>query len=151
MRDVIRVKGVSAIPINPEGKILLQQRDDRTDLIYPGYWTTFGGKVEDGETPDEAMRRELLEEIELNLAMTLWKIEVYTTERNGQKIIVEGHIYVGRIDRAASEITLNEGQALGYFTLEDLDRLKIGWDFERIFREVFAALADGSLSLEENM
>jgi 8-oxo-dGTP diphosphatase len=150
MRDVIRVKGVSAIPINAEGKILLQQRDDRPDLNYPGYWTTFGGKVEDGETPDEAMRRELLEEIELDLPMILWKVEEYPMERNGQRIVVEGHIYVGRIDHAESEITLNEGQALGYFALEDLDRLKIGWDFERIFREVFAALANGTLPLEEN-
>ncbi len=150
MSDVIRVRGVSAIPVNAEGKILLQQRDDRPDLSYPGHWTTFGGKVEDGETPDEAVRRELLEEIELELPLRLWKVEDYPTEHDGQKIIVEGFIYVGRIDRPVSEITLNEGQALGYFALEDLDRLKIGWDFERIFREVFAALADGTLPLEDN-
>jgi len=150
MSDVIRMQAVSAIPINVEGKILLQQRDDRPDLRYPGCWTTFGGKVEDGETPHEAMRRELLEEIELELPMRLWKVDDYPMERDGQKIIVQRFFYVGRIDRAASEITLNEGQALGYFGLEDLDRLKIGWDFERIFREFFAALVDGTLPLEEN-
>ena len=145
MSSVLRVQGVSAIPINSEGKILLQQRDDRPDLSYPGHWTTFGGKVEVGETPDEALRRELLEEIELELPMKLWKVEEYPMERDGQKIVVESYLYVGRIDRAASQIALNEGQALGYFGLEDLDHLKIGWDFERIFREVFAALADGTL------
>ncbi len=145
---ILRVQGVSAIPVNAEGKILLQQRDDRPDLNYPGYWTTFGGKVEDGETPDEAMRRELLEEIELELPMRLWKVEEYPTKHNGQKFVVEGYIYVGRIDRAAADIALNEGQALGYFGLEDLDGLKIGWDFERIFREFFAALAERRLPLD---
>src|SRR5438477_11641273 len=123
MDDVMRIQGVSAIPINAERKILLQQRDDRPDLSFPGYWTTFGGKVEDGETPDEAIRRELLEEIELDLLMKLWKVEDYPMERDGQKIIVESYTYVGRIDRAVSEIALNEGQALGYFGIEDLDRL----------------------------
>ena|SRR5439155_1861291 len=150
MGDVIRMQGVNAVPINVEGKILLQQRDDRPDLSFPGCWTTFGGAVEDGETPNEAIRRELLEEIELELPMKLWKVENYPMERDGQRIIVESYTYVGRIDRAASEIALNEGQALGYFGLEDLDRLKIGFDFERIFREVFAALTDGTLPLENN-
>jgi 8-oxo-dGTP diphosphatase len=148
MMDVLRLQGVSAIPVNGEGEILLQQRDDRPDLNYPGYWTTFGGKVEDGETPDEAMRRELLEEIELELPLKLWKVEEYPTQYQGQNCIVEGYIYVGRIDRPASEIVLNEGQALGYFGLVDLDGLKIGWDFERIFREFFAALAENALPLD---
>jgi 8-oxo-dGTP diphosphatase len=150
MDTVIRKQGVNAIPINAEGKILLQQRDDRPELSFPGCWTTFGGAVEDGETPDEAIRRELLEEIELELPMKLWKVEDFPLERDGQKIIVESFTYVGRIDRAASEITLNEGQALGYFGLEDLERLKIGFDFERLFREVFAALMDGTLPLKNN-
>ena len=148
MSDVIRVQGVNAIPINPAGKILLQQRDDRPDLRYPGCWVTFGGHVEDGETPDEALRRELLEEIELELPMTLWRVDDYPMERDGQKIIVESFTYVGRIDRPAAEIALNEGQALGYCGLEDLDNLEFGFDFEQLFRDFFAALAEGTLPLD---
>ncbi|MEP6988740.1 MAG: hypothetical protein ABI970_24275, partial [Chloroflexota bacterium] len=68
-------------------------------------------------------------------------------ERDGQQIVWENTIYVGYIDRAASEIKLNEGQALGYFGLDDLDKLQIGFDFEPLFREFFAALADGILPL----
>jgi 8-oxo-dGTP diphosphatase len=146
MGDVIRRQGASAIPLNPEGKILLQQRDDRPKY-YPNCWTTFGGAVEAGETPDEAMRRELLEEIELELPMTLWKMQETLVEREGQQIAWENYIYVGRIDRAASEIKLNEGQALGYFGLDDLDKLQIGFNFEPLFREFFAALADGTIPL----
>ncbi|MBA3871501.1 MAG: NUDIX domain-containing protein [Anaerolineae bacterium] len=146
MSDVIHRQSVSAIPLNPMGKILLQQRDDRPKY-YPNCWTTFGGAVEAGETPDEGMRRELLEEIELELPMKLWKVQEILVERDGQQIAWENTIYVGYIDRAASEIKLNEGQALGYFGLDDLDKLQIGFDFEPLFREFFAALADGILPL----
>jgi 8-oxo-dGTP pyrophosphatase MutT (NUDIX family) len=148
MSEVIRVRCVSALPLNPAGKILLQQRDDRPTLIFPGYWTAFGGAVEAGETLDEALRRELLEEIELELPMKLWKVDDFHMEGSGQTLIIERNIYTGRIDRAASEIKLNEGQALGYFGLADLHSLKIGFDFERVFREFFAALADGTLPLD---
>lgn len=48
--------------ITHDNKILLQQRPDdwRT---YPGCLSTFGGKVEDGESPEEALVRELMEEL----------------------------------------------------------------------------------------
>jgi len=147
MSDVIFHRGVSAIPVNAEGKILLQLRDDRPDLNYPNCWTTLGGAVEAGETFDAAIRRELLEEIEIDLPVALWKTLNYSVELRGQKYKVKNYIYVGRIDHAVSEITLNEGQALGYFGLEDLDKLQIGFDFEPLFREFFAALAHGTLPL----
>ena len=146
--SIIRRQGVNAIPLNTEGKILLQLRDDKPELRFPNHWTTFGGAVVDGETPDEAIHRELLEEIELELPLKFWKSDDYHMEDNGQKFIVESFTYVGRIDRKAEDITLNEGQALGYFGPEDLDNLQIGWDFERLLREFFRALADGTLPLD---
>jgi 8-oxo-dGTP diphosphatase len=147
MNNVLRTQGISALPINSENKILLQLRDDRPDILYPGCWTTFGGAVEDGETPDAALYRELLEEIELELPMKFWRVEDIPIEIHGHQIIVENFTYVGYINRAASDIKLNEGQALGYFGLDDLDKLQIGFNFEPLFREFFAALAAGKLPL----
>ncbi len=140
MSDEIQYKeGVSAIPFNPQGKILLQQRDDRPDLRYPGCWTTFGGAIEDGETPEEAMRRELLKEVELELPMKLWKVRDEIVEVPGHPVVKgKNYIFVGRIDQPAENIKLNEGQALGYFGPEDLVNLKIGFGFETLFREFFA-------------
>jgi 8-oxo-dGTP diphosphatase len=131
-----RVRCVAAIPCNPVGKILLQQRDDKPGLPFAGHWTTFGGQIEEGESPEVAMRRELLEEIELELPLKLWKIFEHV-QRNGQ-VVVEQYVYVGNIDVEANEIQLNEGQALGYFGLEDMDRLPIAFGFETLFREFFA-------------
>jgi 8-oxo-dGTP diphosphatase len=147
MNDIIFYRGVNAIPINSDGQILLQLRDDRPDLNYPNCWTTLGGAVEAGETFDQAIRRELLEEIEIDLPVNLWKIQRYETEIKGQKYSVEAYVYVGRIDLPVSEIKLNEGQALGYFGEEDLGSLQIGFGYEVLFREFFRALESGELSL----
>lgn len=140
--DEIFYHGVSAIPVNPQGKILLQQRDDRPDLLYPGYWTTFGGAMEVGETPEEAMRRELMEEIELELPLKFWKVYDEKVDLGGNLVPVRRYIFVGPIDQPAEGIKLNEGQALGYFGLGDLKNLKIGFGFEPLFREFFAVCKD---------
>jgi len=50
-----------------DGKYLLQKRDDRPDIWYPNHWGLFGGAVEAGEDPIEALARELHEELELAL------------------------------------------------------------------------------------
>ncbi len=127
---------VGAILVNPAGRILLQQRENKPGLMYPGCWTTFGGTVEPGETPDEAMRRELLEEIELEPAMRLWKVWDNPIASTG--VVVEQYVYVGSIDLEADDITLNEGQALAFFGPDDLDTLPIAFGFGRVFREFFA-------------
>lgn len=126
---------VGAILVNAAGKILIQQRDEKPGLKYPGYWTTFGGKVEAGEHPDEAMRRELLEEIELAPELRLWKTRQFTEQVHGGLVVVEQWLYIGRVDLPAEAITLNEGQALGFFGLDDLDTIPIAFGLKAVFEE----------------
>lgn len=46
---------------------LMQLRDARPDIWYPDHWGLFGGSLESGEDPIEALARELREELELEL------------------------------------------------------------------------------------
>jgi 8-oxo-dGTP diphosphatase len=46
-----------------EGRWLLQLRDDVPGIVAPGHWGLFGGHLDPGETPEQALRRELREEI----------------------------------------------------------------------------------------
>jgi 8-oxo-dGTP diphosphatase len=52
---------VAAALIDPAGRVLLQQR--RAGKAHAGLWEFPGGKVEDGETPEQALVREIAEEL----------------------------------------------------------------------------------------
>ncbi len=61
MRKITEV--AAAVLLRPDGSFLLGQRSPGT--FYPGYWEFPGGKVEAGETPRQALVRELAEELEI--------------------------------------------------------------------------------------
>lgn len=49
-----------------DGNYLMQLRDQKADIFYPGYWGLFGGAVDEGEAPLDALYRELKEELNLD-------------------------------------------------------------------------------------
>jgi len=61
--------------VAPDGKFLLTSRP--TGKVYAGYWEFPGGKLEAGETVEQALRRELHEELGITIgAVHPWKIEM---------------------------------------------------------------------------
>lgn len=54
---------VAALVVTSTGRYLLQLRDDVPGIWFPNYWSLFGGLIENGETPEEAIVRELWEEL----------------------------------------------------------------------------------------
>lgn len=57
---------VAAILVVDDGRYLMQLRDDKPGIFYPGHWGLFGGAVEPGEDPVGALRRELNEELDFS-------------------------------------------------------------------------------------
>jgi 8-oxo-dGTP diphosphatase len=69
----------AAVIERPDGSFLLGQR--APDTFYPGYWEFPGGKVEPGETPRQALVRELREELEIEvLRATPWIVREHAYE-----------------------------------------------------------------------
>ena len=73
-RQPLRVSNaVAAIIVVDRERYLMQLRDDLPGIWYPGHWGLFGGAVDAGEDEISALRRELAEELELELqAATLF-------------------------------------------------------------------------------
>ena len=63
MKKIVHV--AAAVITRPDGSFLVGQR--AADTFYPGYWEFPGGKVEAGETPREALIRELHEELDMEV------------------------------------------------------------------------------------
>ncbi len=65
MQYSLAVKGIIR---RDDGKILVLKRSDKDDHK-PGVWETVGGGMDAEETPQEALRREILEETGLSVAV----------------------------------------------------------------------------------
>jgi 8-oxo-dGTP pyrophosphatase MutT (NUDIX family) len=52
-----------ALIVDDGGRYLMQLRDQRAGIFYPGHWGLFGGAIEEGETAERALVRELSEEL----------------------------------------------------------------------------------------
>lgn len=128
---------VSALLLTADGKLVIQLRDDKSDLLFPAHWATLGGAIEAGETPDEAMSRELTEEIEPVPPVTFWRCMEHQFEDSGKHHTVENHIYVGDLPCPLNEIKLYEGQRLAAFSKHEIDRLPLAYGLETVFKTFF--------------
>lgn len=122
---------------NSKGEIYLQRRPDWKD-IQPGKWdTAVGGHVDFGETPDEALRREVREELGIT-DFTPAFIDKYVFESKREKELVYVHrtTYDGEIKPSAEE--LNGGR---FWSMQEI-REAMGKDvltpnFESEFKRCF--------------
>jgi 8-oxo-dGTP diphosphatase len=61
--------------IDADGRFLLTSRPE--GKVYAGYWEFPGGKLETGETVEQALRRELIEEIGVRIGVAhAWKTQL---------------------------------------------------------------------------
>jgi 8-oxo-dGTP diphosphatase len=98
-----------------EHKFLMQLRDNIPGIPYPGYWALFGGHIEQGETPDAAVKREILEEIEY-IPPLFGEFGCYADEK------VVRHVFHAPLLVELNQLVLNEGWDMGLLTPEDIRR-----------------------------
>ena len=113
---------------NNESKVLLFLRDNIDSIPYPNCWDILGGHVENGETPEECIVREMKEEIEYDIGTP----ELFRIYRMNDRI---EYTYWQPFNLEIEDIKLNEGQALRWFTEKDIRNMKEE-DFSFGFREV---------------
>ena len=122
---------------NSRGDVYLQKRPEWKD-IQPGKWdTAVGGHMDYGETPEEALRREVSEELGIT-DFTPERIGqyVYDSQRERELVYVNRTTYDGPIHPSAQE--LDDGR---FWSIEDI-RKAMGQgiltpNFESEFQQFF--------------
>lgn len=128
----ISVLGVGAVLFTPDGRYLMQLRDELPDVSMRGYWGLFGGVIEPGEEPAAALVRELREELDL---------EIESIGDPFSQLVFDLRFAGGGIDRkifyelpitesVVRRMRLGEGQRMALFGLDDIMREPrvVPWD-----------------------
>ena len=102
-------------------KLLIYLRDDKPEISFPNHWDLFGGHVDEGETPEQALVRELKEE--LNVDITDYQFYKTFESTNETKPNTK-FVFVVKISQAADELTLYEWQYLKGIDLFDLKKYR---------------------------
>jgi 8-oxo-dGTP pyrophosphatase MutT (NUDIX family) len=113
--DSNKVQKVVKAVIIKEKKFLLQLRDNNPAISYPNNWAFFGGGVDYGEKHEEALKRELIEELG-------WypKKFKYLTEYRNKTVNCNITHYLMHYDLDKNKLCLGEGQAMNWFSSDEI-------------------------------
>jgi 8-oxo-dGTP pyrophosphatase MutT (NUDIX family) len=112
---------VAALLVHDDGRYIMQLRDSKQGIFYPGHWGCFGGAVEHGEDPTDALRRELREELEFAPA-GLRRFTQFDFDFTplGYPKVYRLYYEVTVTEEALSRFVLHEGAEVRAFDGEDL-------------------------------
>lgn len=112
------IKVVAAI-LQKEDKILIARKKEGKPLA--GYFEFPGGKIEKGETPEESLIRELMEEMNIKIAIKEYVGESIYDYGNGKVISLLGY----KSEIIDGEIKLSDHDRYEWVTLEEINNYKI--------------------------
>ena len=109
MREVVKAV------IHKDHKYLFQLRDNDASISYPNIWSFFGGGVDEGENYEEALKRELIEELS-------WCPDklFYLARSTNKKVNCNIIYYIVQCEAPEHSLVLGEGQAMGWFTIDEV-------------------------------
>ena len=107
------IEVVAAMIYDAEGRIFATQRGYGE---WKDYWEFPGGKMEAGESPEEALRREIWEELETRIVIERL---VTTVEYDYPKFHLRMHCFWCRVENG--QLTLKEHEAARWLANDELD------------------------------
>jgi 8-oxo-dGTP diphosphatase len=123
------------ILINKSKQVLLILRDDIPSIPFPNHWDLPGGHLMPGESPETCVRREMIEEMELELG------EIHLFKEYNWDDLHE-FIFWKEIELAPAKIELHEGQKAAYFALEEINTMRLAFHYSEVLREYFRPIVE---------
>lgn len=130
-KNMEKYKGTALIAVNDKNQVLLHLRDDKPTIPFPNSWQFPGGRVEEGESPKQAIVREVAEEWD---GFELKDFEFFKIIPSGP---YDNYIFYTHLNFDPQVINLLEGQEIRWFDFEEARKMKLA-DTDNITIEAFA-------------
>lgn len=114
--------------IENNGRYLMMHRIKKQNDENSGKWIGIGGKFCEGESPEDCMRREVLEET--GICVTQWSYRAIVTFVSDIYETEHMHLFTAKSDEAALPLC-DEGE-LAWIDKSDISSLNL-WEGDRIF------------------
>jgi 8-oxo-dGTP diphosphatase len=127
----MKPKGTSLIFVNDREQVLLLLRDDNPKIPYANMWDLPGGHVEEGESPQQCICREMQEELGLDLA----GVEPFSVVEFEDRT---EYVFWKKINLAIERIRLTEGQRLRWFNQAEVEITTLAFGFNHVLAMFFS-------------
>lgn len=128
-------KKVTAAILRKDGQILIAKR--QSGDAFGGKWEFPGGKIEEGETPEQCLKRELLEEFGIETTIQRLLCIVPYSYINGSILL-----YAYEVNQSGGDVNLNVHDEVKWAEMNDLGR----HDFLEADRLIIKKLLEGQES-----
>lgn len=128
----------SALVFSQDGKLLMGQKPPARATVYPDGWHIPGGGLEEGETQEAAVVREVLEETGLDIAAYPLELidsegsgEATKQDSDGQPVLVRMRFFIFKVtiaDRLAADMPLTGADDLinlRWFSTDELTTIEL--------------------------
>ncbi|NEX12496.1 MAG: NUDIX hydrolase [Prosthecochloris sp.] len=124
-------RGASILFFNDSRQVLLLLRDDIPSIPFPGMWDLPGGHIENSESPQCCIQREMLEEMLLETG----QCDLFGIYDFSDRI---EYVFSKKIFFNPSDVDLQEGQRIRLFSEEEVGKTTLAYGFNRILADYFS-------------